>query len=53
VVKDANVHAAVIGRFVAWAADNGLHLLGLTLSPVIGPAGNIEFLLYLSQDAAS
>ena len=53
VVKDPLVHAAVIGRFVAWAADNGLHLLGLTLSPVIGPAGNIEFLLYLSQDAGS
>ena len=50
VVKDQNVHAAVIGRFVAWAADNGLHLLGLTLSPVVGPAGNREFLLYLSQD---
>jgi 23S rRNA (cytidine1920-2'-O)/16S rRNA (cytidine1409-2'-O)-methyltransferase len=53
VVKDPLVHAAVIGRFVAWAADNGLHLLGLTLSPVIGPAGNIEFLLYLSQDNGS
>jgi 23S rRNA (cytidine1920-2'-O)/16S rRNA (cytidine1409-2'-O)-methyltransferase len=53
VVKDGSVHAAVIGRFVAWCADNGLHLLGLTLSPVIGPAGNREFLLYLSQDAGS
>ena len=50
VVRDSGIHAAVIGRFVAWAADNGLHLLGLALSPVIGPAGNIEFLLYLSQD---
>jgi 23S rRNA (cytidine1920-2'-O)/16S rRNA (cytidine1409-2'-O)-methyltransferase len=53
VVKDTAVHAAVIGRFVAWAADNGLHLLGLTLSPVIGPAGNREFLLYLAQDCGS
>jgi 23S rRNA (cytidine1920-2'-O)/16S rRNA (cytidine1409-2'-O)-methyltransferase len=53
VVRDSGVHAAVIGRFVAWAADNGLHLLGLVLSPVIGPAGNIEFLLYLCQDAGS
>ena len=50
VVRDAGVHCAVIGRFVSWAADHGLHLLGLALSPVIGPAGNIEFLLYLSQD---
>jgi 23S rRNA (cytidine1920-2'-O)/16S rRNA (cytidine1409-2'-O)-methyltransferase len=47
VVKDRLVHAAVIGRFVAWAAGNGLRLLGLTRSPVIGPAGNREFLLHL------
>ncbi len=45
VVKDPMVHAAVVGRFVAWAAGNGLRLLGLTLSPIIGPAGNREFLL--------
>jgi 23S rRNA (cytidine1920-2'-O)/16S rRNA (cytidine1409-2'-O)-methyltransferase len=50
VVKDPLVHAAVVGRFVAWAADNGLRLLGLTLSPVIGPAGNREFLLHLRLD---
>jgi 23S rRNA (cytidine1920-2'-O)/16S rRNA (cytidine1409-2'-O)-methyltransferase len=47
VVKDRLVHAAVIGRFVAWSADNGLRLLGLTQSPVVGPAGNREFLLHL------
>lgn len=47
VVKDPLVHAAVVGRFVAWAGKNGLRLLGLTLSPVIGPAGNREFLLHL------
>jgi len=41
------VHAAVIGRFVAWAADHNLRLLGLTASPILGPAGNREFLLHL------
>jgi 23S rRNA (cytidine1920-2'-O)/16S rRNA (cytidine1409-2'-O)-methyltransferase len=50
VVKDPLVHAAVVGRFVAWAAANRLRLLGLTLSPVIGPAGNREFLLHLRLD---
>jgi 23S rRNA (cytidine1920-2'-O)/16S rRNA (cytidine1409-2'-O)-methyltransferase len=50
VVKDRAVHAAVIGRFIAWAAENGLRLLGLTQSPVIGPAGNREFLLHLRLD---
>jgi 23S rRNA (cytidine1920-2'-O)/16S rRNA (cytidine1409-2'-O)-methyltransferase len=47
VVKDPLVHAAVVGRFVRWTSANGLRLLGLTLSPVIGPAGNREFLLHL------
>jgi len=50
VVKDPAVHAAVVGRFVAWAAEYGLRLLGLSLSPVIGPAGNREFLLHLRLD---
>ncbi len=50
VVKDAQIHAAVVGRFVAWAADQGLRLLGLTLSPLVGPAGNREFLLHLRRD---
>ena len=50
VVKDPAVHAAVVGRFVAWSAQSGLRLLGLTLSPVIGPAGNREFLLHLRPD---
>jgi 23S rRNA (cytidine1920-2'-O)/16S rRNA (cytidine1409-2'-O)-methyltransferase len=47
VVKDPLVHAAVVGRFVKWCTENRLRLLGLTLSPVIGPAGNREFLLRL------
>jgi 23S rRNA (cytidine1920-2'-O)/16S rRNA (cytidine1409-2'-O)-methyltransferase len=47
VVKDPLIHAAVVGRFVKWTTEHGLRLLGLTLSPVIGPAGNREFLLHL------
>ena len=50
VVKDPAVHAAVVGRFVAWVSENGLRLMGLTMSPVIGPAGNREFLLHLRLD---
>jgi 23S rRNA (cytidine1920-2'-O)/16S rRNA (cytidine1409-2'-O)-methyltransferase len=53
VVKDPLVHAAVIGRFVAWTGENGLRLRGLTLSPVVGPAGNREFLLHLRRDGAA
>jgi 23S rRNA (cytidine1920-2'-O)/16S rRNA (cytidine1409-2'-O)-methyltransferase len=52
VVKDVQVHAAVIGRVVAWAAANRLRLSGLTTSPILGPAGNREFLLHLRLDNA-
>lgn len=50
VVKDPLVHAAVVGRSVAWTVEYDLRLMGLTLSPVIGPAGNREFLLHLRRD---
>ncbi|MGB2695165.1 MAG: TlyA family RNA methyltransferase [Dehalococcoidia bacterium] len=43
VVKDAQTHAAVIGRIVAWANERGLRFGGLTTSPLRGPAGNKEF----------
>jgi len=43
VVKDPLVHAAVLGRMVAWAPDEGLRFGGLTTSPLRGPAGNKEF----------
>jgi 23S rRNA (cytidine1920-2'-O)/16S rRNA (cytidine1409-2'-O)-methyltransferase len=52
VVKDVQVHAAVIGRLVAWAVRNGLRLLGLTTSPILGPAGNREFFLHLRFEGA-
>ena len=48
VVKDPLVHAAVLGRFVKWAAENGYRVLGLIASPITGPAGNREFLLLLA-----
>ena len=53
VVRDPQVHAAVIGRVVAWASANGLRLRGLTTSPLLGPAGNREFFLHLRDDHAS
>ncbi len=47
VVKEPLVHAAILGRFIAWAADERLRLLGLTASPLLGPAGNREFFVHL------
>jgi 23S rRNA (cytidine1920-2'-O)/16S rRNA (cytidine1409-2'-O)-methyltransferase len=53
VVKDPLVHAAVLGRTVAWTATHGLRLQGLTTSPVLGPAGNREFLLHLRLEGGA
>ena len=43
VVKDPLVHAAVLGRMIAWGAGQQLRFGGLTTSPLQGPAGNREF----------
>ncbi|HET9200471.1 MAG TPA: TlyA family RNA methyltransferase [Dehalococcoidia bacterium] len=47
VIRDRQLHARIIGRFVAWAADNGFSVSNLALSPLTGPAGNKEFLVHL------
>jgi 23S rRNA (cytidine1920-2'-O)/16S rRNA (cytidine1409-2'-O)-methyltransferase len=47
VVRDPQVHAAVLGRFIAWCAGRRLRLLGLTTSPLLGPAGNKELFVLL------
>ena len=51
VVKDPLVHAAVIGRTVAWAVTHGLRLQNLTASPLLGAAGNREFFLHLRLES--
>jgi len=50
VVKDPQVHAAVIGRVVTWTSSHGLRLQHLTASPLVGPAGNREFFVHLKLD---
>jgi 23S rRNA (cytidine1920-2'-O)/16S rRNA (cytidine1409-2'-O)-methyltransferase len=52
VVKDVQVHVAVIGRVVAWTSQHDLRLLNLTTSPLLGPAGNREFFLHLRYQPA-
>jgi len=46
VVRDARVHQAVLTDVVDWATARGLGLQGLIRSPIIGPAGNVEFLAH-------
>lgn len=45
VVRDRAVHREVLEKITAHAGHLGLAVLGLTPSPISGPAGNYEFLL--------
>jgi 23S rRNA (cytidine1920-2'-O)/16S rRNA (cytidine1409-2'-O)-methyltransferase len=47
VVREAQIHRQVLEQNVASAQQLGLGILGLMASPLTGPAGNHEFLLYL------
>ena len=50
IIKDPQVHALVLGRFIAWVTDHGLRLLGLVTSPISGAEGNKEFLILLTPN---
>jgi 23S rRNA (cytidine1920-2'-O)/16S rRNA (cytidine1409-2'-O)-methyltransferase len=54
VVRDPDVHTQVVRTVTAFAAETGFSVRGLTFSPIRGPEGNIEYLMYLcrSQDCA-
>lgn len=51
VVRDEKVHKEVIKNTCTIANETGFEILGLDFSPIKGPEGNIEFLLYLSKPA--
>lgn len=53
VVRDKKIHAAVIERVLASAAEIGFGVNGLTFSPIRGPEGNIEYLAHLTKLGAS
>ena len=49
VVKDENVRLAVIENVKAGAIALGLEVIGVTTSPITGPKGNVEYLIYLKK----
>lgn len=50
VVRDINVHREVIENVSEYASSNGFSAAGLDFSPIKGPEGNIEYLIYLKND---
>ena len=53
VVRDKKVHMQVIDTVIHYAKEIGFKILNLDYSPVKGPEGNIEYLLYLQKDLAN
>lgn len=49
VVRDSKVHEKVIENVLEYASEAGFGVLDLEGSPIRGPEGNIEYLIYLSK----
>lgn len=49
VVRDIKVHESVVKDLLAYAVSVGYTVAGLDYSPIRGPEGNIEYLLYLEN----
>jgi 23S rRNA (cytidine1920-2'-O)/16S rRNA (cytidine1409-2'-O)-methyltransferase len=46
VVRDAAVHERVCNEVSSWLEESGWTVKGLTESPITGPKGNVEFLIW-------
>jgi len=50
VVRDKKVHEEVIRKILVFAEIAGFTVLDLSFSPIKGPEGNIEYLIYIKKD---
>lgn len=50
VVKDKNIHKQVVIDLFHYFQSLNLRILGFDYSPITGPNGNIEYLIYMSKD---
>jgi len=53
VVRDIAVHIEVMEKIINLATEAGFGILGLDFSPIKGPEGNIEYLIYLQKNTTS
>ena len=49
VVRERETHLEVIEQVIRYADSLGFLMLGLSFSPIRGPEGNIEYLLYMEK----
>ena len=50
VVRDTKTHIEVLTNAIEHVRSNGFSVHGIEFSPITGPKGNIEFLLYLGHE---
>jgi 23S rRNA (cytidine1920-2'-O)/16S rRNA (cytidine1409-2'-O)-methyltransferase len=50
VVRDPQIHLNVIRTLIQFIREMEMSVLGITHSPIRGPAGNIEYLLWINED---
>jgi len=50
VVKDITVHKEVVLKIYDFVQEINFGILGIEFSPIKGPEGNIEYLIYLKKD---
>lgn len=51
VIRDPLVHQRILEKILIFCVDQGFGVKGLIQSPLTGPKGNIEFLVYLDYPA--
>ena len=49
VVKDESKRIEVVEMIKTWSENRGLEVIGTTTSPIKGPKGNVEYLIYMRK----
>ena len=50
VVRDIEVHKQLLFGIIDYLIEHNLNVLGVSYSPIKGPEGNIEYLVYFTKD---
>ncbi len=53
VVRDKKIHIETVQKIIDMVLFNGFSVLGLDFSPIKGPEGNIEYLIYIQKSEIS
>lgn len=50
VVREKSVHKEVVSNIANYLIENDFNIIGMSFSPIKGPEGNREYLVYFSKD---